>query len=231
MMLPRPRRNLPWAPKVSDGEEPKGGRMRRVGSALPLEIRSWLVAASAVLFGSLATPPLIKHIGPWRHRIEAPIPELAPVPSEVGVPQQPSQSVNRESKTAREAVHAATPTAAAPRAETRAKPQEMTVDEIRPAETGRASWYDFKTATASGEIMDGDALTAAHRTLPLGSHVLVENLANGRSVVVGRIIDVSRAAAESLGMLRAGVAKVRVSRLKKTPPDTKPNMIEASAGR
>jgi len=89
--------------------------------------------------------------------------------------------------------------------------------------------------------MDGDALTAAHRTLPLGSHVLVENLANGRSVVVrindrgpvvkGRIIDVSRAAAESLGMLRAGVAKVRVSRLKKTPPDTKHNMIEASAGR
>jgi rare lipoprotein A len=241
MLLPRPRRNLPWAPKVNDGEEPKGGTMRRVGSALPLEIRAWLVAASAVLFGSLATPPLIKHIGPWQHRIEAPLPELAPVPSEVGVPQQPSQSVNRESKAAREAVHAATPTAAAPRAETRAKPQEMTVDETRPAETGRASWYDFNTATASGEIMDGDALTAAHRTLPLGSHVLVENLANGRSVVVrindrgpvvkGRIIDVSRAAAESLGMLRAGVAKVRVSRLKKTPPDTRPNMIEASAGR
>ena len=66
MMLPRPRRNLPWAPKVNDGEEPKGGTMRRVGSALPLEIRAWLVAASAVLFGSLATPPLIKHIGPWQ---------------------------------------------------------------------------------------------------------------------------------------------------------------------
>ena len=66
MLLPRPRRNLPWAPKVNDGEEPKGGTMRRVGSALPLEIRAWLVAASAVLFGSLATPPLIKHIGPWQ---------------------------------------------------------------------------------------------------------------------------------------------------------------------
>jgi peptidoglycan lytic transglycosylase len=58
--------------------------------------------------------------------------------------------------------------------------------------------------------MDGDRLTAAHRTLPLGSRVLVENLANGRSVVVrindrgpvkGRIIDVSRAAAEALGMV------------------------------
>jgi rare lipoprotein A len=58
--------------------------------------------------------------------------------------------------------------------------------------------------------MDGDRLTAAHRTLPLGSRVLVENLANGRSVVVrindrgpvkGSIIDVSRAAAEALGMV------------------------------
>jgi rare lipoprotein A len=155
--------------------------------------------------------------------------------------QQPSQSVNRASKAAREAVHAATPAAATARVETRAKPQEMTVDETRPAETGPASWYDFTTATASGEIMDGDALTAAHRTLPLGTKVLVENLGNGRAVVVrindrrpavkGRIIDVSRAAAESLGMLGAGLAKVRVSRLKKTPPDTKPTMLEASAGR
>jgi rare lipoprotein A (peptidoglycan hydrolase) len=48
--------------------------------------------------------------------------------------------------------------------------------------------------------------------------------------VKGRIIDVSRAAAESLGMIRAGVANVRVS-LKKTAPDTKPTVIEASAGR
>jgi rare lipoprotein A len=88
----------------------------------------------------------------------------------------------------------------------------MTVDETRPAETGPASWYDFTTTTASGEIMDGDALTAAHRTLPLGTKVLVENLGNGRAVgvrindrgpaVKGRIIDVSRPAAESLGMLR-----------------------------
>ena len=191
--------------------------------------------------GSLATPPLIKHIGPWRHRIEAPLPELAPVPSEVGVPQQPSQSVNRESKTARETVHAATPAVATPRTETPSKPQEMMVDDSRPAETGRASWYDIAANTASGEAMDGDELTAAHRTLPLGTKVLVENLGNGRVVVVrindrgplvkGRIIDVSRAAAESLGMIRAGVAKVRVSRLKKTAPDTKPTVIEASAGR
>ena len=85
------------------------------------------------------------------------------------------------------------------------------------------------------------ATRSPRRTARFRLALLVENLANRRSVVVrindrgpvvkGRIIDVSRAAAESLGMLRAGVAKVRVSRLKKTPSDTKHNMIEASAGR
>ncbi len=90
-------------------------------------------------------------------------------------------------------------------------------------ETGRASWYDLASATASGETNDGDDLTAAHPTLPLGTHVLVENLDNGRSVVVrindrgpftqDRIIDVSKAAAAKLGMVAAGVATVRVSRV------------------
>jgi peptidoglycan lytic transglycosylase len=187
-------------------------------------------------------PSLIKHVGPSQPRIEAPRSDFAPKPApEAILPQQPSQSVNRESKTARETVHAATRAVATPRTETPSKPQEIMEDDSRPAETGRASWYDIAANTASGEAMDGDELTAAHRTLPLGTKVLVENLGNGRVVVVrindrgplvkGRIIDVSRAAAESLGMIRAGVAKVRVSRLKKTAPDTKPTVIEASAGR
>ena len=69
--------------------------------------------------------------------------------------------------------------------------------------------------------MDANALAAAHRTLPFGTKVKVENLANGRSVVVrindrgpfsgGRIIDVTRGAAERLGMIRAGVARVKVT--------------------
>ena len=90
-------------------------------------------------------------------------------------------------------------------------------------ETGRASWYDLASATASGETNDDDDLTAAHPTLPLGTHVLVENLDNGRSVVVrindrgpftqDRIIDVSKAAAAKLGMVASGVATVRVSRV------------------
>lgn len=92
-----------------------------------------------------------------------------------------------------------------------------------PAETGRASWYDLASATASGETMEGDDLTAAHPSLPLGTKVLVENLDNGRSVVVrindrgpfthNRIIDVSKAAAEKLDMVVDGVANVRVRRL------------------
>jgi rare lipoprotein A len=88
-------------------------------------------------------------------------------------------------------------------------------------ETGRASWYALQTATASGEVMDEDGLTAAHRTLPLGTKVRVENLDNGREVVVrindrgpfakDRIIDLSKAAAAEIGMIEDGVASVRVS--------------------
>jgi rare lipoprotein A len=88
-------------------------------------------------------------------------------------------------------------------------------------QTGRASWYDLEAKTASGEAMDSEALTAAHPSLPFGSKVTVANLDNGRSVVVrindrgpfskGRIIDVSRAAAEKLGMIGAGVARVSVN--------------------
>jgi len=68
--------------------------------------------------------------------------------------------------------------------------------------------------------MDPGELTAAHRSLPFGTRVLVENLTNGRSVVVrindrgpffgGRIIDLSKAAAQRIGMLGSGTAKVRV---------------------
>jgi peptidoglycan lytic transglycosylase len=87
-------------------------------------------------------------------------------------------------------------------------------------QVGRASWY-VDTATASGEPFDASAMTAAHRSLPFGTQVLVENLSNGRSVVVrindrgpyiaGRIIDLSKGAASTLGMLESGVVPVRVS--------------------
>ena len=87
---------------------------------------------------------------------------------------------------------------------------------------GHASWYSLPAnITANGEHMNPNELTAAHRSLPFGTRVLVENLSNGRSVVVrindrgpfigGRIIDLSKAAAASVGMIDAGTAKVRVT--------------------
>jgi rare lipoprotein A len=87
------------------------------------------------------------------------------------------------------------------------------------AETGRAAFYGGGR-TASGEVTGPKGYTAAHRTLPFGTKVLVTNLSNGRFVVVriadrgpygrGRIIDVSHAAALELDMLAAGTVLVRV---------------------
>jgi len=91
------------------------------------------------------------------------------------------------------------------------------------AEEGLASWYGpgfYGKKTASGERFRIYKRTAAHRTLPFDTRVKVTNLRNGRSVIVrindrgpfveGRIIDLSRAAARALGMLRDGVVEVRI---------------------
>jgi rare lipoprotein A len=91
---------------------------------------------------------------------------------------------------------------------------------------GVASWYgeDYHGRyTANGEIYDMYALTAAHPTLPLPSVVRVTNLVNGRSLILrvndrgpfvdGRLIDLSYAAADELGFVRQGLAKVHVSYL------------------
>lgn len=89
------------------------------------------------------------------------------------------------------------------------------------SQCGKASWYSAGTKTANGERMNAAALAAAHRSLPFGTKVRVENLSNGRSVVVrindrgpfigGRVIDVTRGAAERLGMVKAGVTRVKVT--------------------
>jgi rare lipoprotein A len=87
-----------------------------------------------------------------------------------------------------------------------------------------ASYYGVQhhgNKTASGERFDMRALTAAHRTLPFGTKARVTNLRNGRSVIVRindrgpaawtrRAIDLSRAAAERIGMIQAGLAPVRI---------------------
>jgi len=93
-------------------------------------------------------------------------------------------------------------------------------------QVGRASYYHALfdgRKTASGETFSSEMLTAAHRTLEFGTRVRVTNLANLKSVIVtindrgpyvsGRIIDLSRRAASTLGFVRDGVTRVRVEPL------------------
>jgi rare lipoprotein A len=105
----------------------------------------------------------------------------------------------------------------------------LTQHETRPElaihnETGKASYYSAKfhhRITASGEPLNNYALTAAHKTLPIGSKVVVRNLDNGKSVTVritdrgpfvkGRIIDLTQVAFSRIASLDKGVAKVEIS--------------------
>lgn len=93
-------------------------------------------------------------------------------------------------------------------------------------QVGLASWYGGKFAgrrTASGSRFNPKALTAAHRTLPFGTRVMVTNLVNDRQVEVvitdrgpfirHRIIDLSKRAAQEIGMMGTGVARVRLDPL------------------
>jgi len=107
-----------------------------------------------------------------------------------------------------------------PTAEREATPSESRVDAV-----GTASWYGSELAgrrTASGERFDPRSYTAAHRTLPFGTWVEVRRVDTGRAVRVrindrgpngraaGRLIDLSRRAAEDLDLIRVGVARVEL---------------------
>jgi len=96
--------------------------------------------------------------------------------------------------------------------------------DAKPNQSGGASWYGqgfHGKRTASGERFNTHALTAAHRSLPFGSRVQVTNTRTGRSVVVrindrgpyahGRVIDLSTAAAQAVGI--SGIGKVKLTRL------------------
>ena len=83
---------------------------------------------------------------------------------------------------------------------------------------GGASWYALNSRTASGEMMDPSAMTAAHRSLPFGTKLRVTHKRSGRWTIVrindrgpfikGRILDLSKAAADRLGFIRAGHAEI-----------------------
>ena len=114
-------------------------------------------------------------------------------------------------------------------------------------ETGIASWYGptfYGHHTANGEMYNGDQLTAAHKTLPMPVNVRVTNLDNGKSLVVrvndrgpyarGRIIDLSKRAAELLDVVQTGTARVRVTYMGRAdlnggapPPETPPAIASA----
>jgi rare lipoprotein A len=107
-----------------------------------------------------------------------------------------------------------------------AQPKPESIEVERPSEKrktirGMASFYGSRfqgKTTASGEVFDKDALTAAHRTLPFGTRLKVKNIENGKSVVVrindrgpfvkGRVLDLSKEAARQLGILVDGVVQV-----------------------
>ncbi len=128
------------------------------------------------------------------------------------------------------------------RAPAHSKPYEIDGKTYRPIvsskgflQTGKASWYGKKfhgRKTANGETYDMYAMTAAHKTLPLGTWVRVDNLSNQKSVVVrvndrgpfvtGRIIDLSYTAAEKIGVVGPGTAPVRVTALGRASQD--PNL-------
>lgn len=110
---------------------------------------------------------------------------------------------------------------------TDASPLSLPADEV-----GLASWYGAKfhrRRTASGELFDMRALTAAHPTLPFGSRVCVRSQITGRSVIVrindrgphtgNRVIDLSRGAAEVLGMVGLGLKPVELFALEDDEKD------------
>lgn len=100
----------------------------------------------------------------------------------------------------------------------------LTFSTAQASECGRASWYALHSKTASGERMNPSAFTAAHKSLPFGTRIKVVNKSNGKSVVVrindrgpfirGRIVDLSKAAAKSIGMIGSGHAKICYVRIK-----------------
>lgn len=108
-------------------------------------------------------------------------------------------------------------------------PEPMRTVDTGWQQEGEASWYGpgfHGRQTASGEVYDMEAMTAAHNQLPFGSRIRVLNLDNGRETQVrindrgpfarGRVLDLSRAAARAIGMLGPGTARVRIEVLERS---------------
>lgn len=179
---------------------------RRATGIAVASIAALLLAVALAKFGVLSPPQLSAPQG------LAPNPEkaFAPAPSRIGATRGPKDAALHTDRAG--TVQKASLKSPVP------KHTPLADDPL----TGEASWYDFEgQTTANGETMDPDRLTAAHPTLPFGTKLEVENVENGRTVVVrvndrgpydgDRIIDVSKEAAERLDMVEDGVTEVEVA--------------------
>ena len=146
---------------------------------------------------------------------------LGALTGSLAIAQSPTPAAKTDAPAPAAAVPAPSALAAAPSAPATAGSDAM---------EGLAAYYSNRLdgrKTASGQVFDQNALTGAHPTLPFGTKVKVTNSKNGRSVVVrindrgptqpGRVIDLSRAAAGKLGMLRAGLVPVKLEVVAQAP--------------
>ena len=198
----------------------------RIGAARRV-FGHWLAAVSlALLSGCTTLPAPTAPTAPTAPALAAPLAEPA---ATAAAPPAPSARSRLTDFLARRLHRPVEAPVAAPELPTAPEAPDAIVDEkyqltgeaARELERGHASWYGAQfhgRRTASGENYDKYALTAAHKTLPFGTIVRVRSLKLGREVDVrindrgpftpGRVIDVSQAAAEALGLMGAGVAEV-----------------------
>ena len=136
------------------------------------------------------------------------------------------------------------PLATTPSAEPPAPSADPTLYAVGWTQTGIASWYGepfHGRTTAAGNTYDMDAISAAHRTIPFGTRIRVDNLDNGRSIdldvtdrgpfVRGRILDVSRGAARELEMIGPGTARVRITVTRNGDPGLRARRLRRRPGR
>jgi rare lipoprotein A len=155
---------------------------------------------------------------------------LGALVSAPAIPQTPPPSTKSAGPRSAATSMAPTPAAAAPAPAAPAFKAPAPAAGRDDALEGLAAYYSDRfngRKTASGQVFDQNALTAAHRTLPFGTKVKVTNTKNDRSVVVrindrgptqpGRVIDLSRAAAGRLAMLQAGQVPVRLEVVVEAP--------------
>jgi rare lipoprotein A len=172
-----------------------------------------LVVAGLTTAGAVVLPVLARELEPQSVRESV---DLA-LNSAIEAETLPAESLPSESLPEPEPVPAPV----------KAEPPKPPAPAVVSVSTGQASWYGpgfFGNRTASGEVLRPGTLTAAHRTLPFGTKVRVTNLWNGRSAVVrindrgpfhgARVIDLAHGAANQLGLVASGVAKVKLEVLR-----------------